>query len=386
MITILLAPDAFKDSMSAEEACHAMKKGIERAALQFKTSINTITCPLADGGEGTLKTLITATGGMQYSTVVTGPLGKPVEAFYGISGDGNTGFVEMASASGLELVPHPLRNPLITTTYGTGELILRCLDHEIKELYIGIGGSATNDGGAGALQALGAKLLNEDDEAIGYGAKGLTSLRKLDLMSLDPRLQNIKITAACDVTNPLCGEKGATYVFGPQKGATSEILAEMDQTLLNFGKLMEETTGREVLEIPGSGAAGGLGAAILGVLGGELRSGIELVLALTGFEKKAMHSDYIFTGEGKIDSQTLQGKVLQGVCKTAKHYGKPCYGFAGRVDLSLDNQLMLGLTASYPISEPSADLSTALKQGKVNLEQVVYQATLEILSQLKSSE
>lgn len=323
MITILLAPDAFKDSMSAEEACHAMKKGIERAALQFKTSVNTITCPLADGGEGTLKTLITATGGMQYSTVVTGPLGKPVEAFYGISGDGNTGFVEMASASGLELVPHSLRNPLITTTYGTGELILRCLDHEIKELYIGIGGSATNDGGAGALQALGAKLLNEDDKAIGYGAKGLTSLRKLDLMSLDPRLQNIKITAACDVTNPLCGEKGATYVFGPQKGATSEILAEMDQTLQNFGNLIEEATGRLVLEVPGSGAAGGLGAAILGVLGGELRSGIELVLALTGFEKRLCTLIIYSPARGKLTHKPSKGKYCKACAKPQSIMASP---------------------------------------------------------------
>lgn len=378
MITILLAPDAFKDSMTAEEACHAMKKGIEKAALQYNTSIHTITCPLADGGEGTLKTLVSATGGKLHRTVVTGPLGNPLEAFYGISGDGKTGFVEMASASGLELVPLSLRNPMTTTTYGTGELILHCLDHEIKELYIGIGGSATNDGGAGALQALGVKLLDAFGEEIAYGTKGLTSLKCIDLSSLDPRLKFVKITVACDVTNPLCGVNGATYTFGPQKGAALEDLEEMDKTLLTYGMLLEQSTGRKVLEKPGSGAAGGLGAAILAVLGGELTSGIELVMRLTNFEEMLRQSDYLFTGEGKIDSQTLKGKVLQGVCNMAKTHGKPCIGFVGRVDLTKELQQDLGLSACYPISDSTTDLATSLSQGQVNLEQAAYVAVLDI--------
>lgn len=251
---ILLAPDSFKESMTAKEVCVAMEKGIKKA----NSNITCIHVPMADGGEGTMKSLIDATDGEIYKLNVVGPLGDEIEAEYGILGDGKTGILEMASASGIHLVSSEKRNPLITTTYGTGQLIKACLDHGVVKLLIGIGGSVTNDGGAGVIQALGGRLLNADGREIGFGGGELAKLKEIDLNNFDPRLKDVTIEVACDVNNPLCGENGASRVFGPQKGANEEMIEILDKNLRHYAAIIKTQFGKDVIDEPGAGAAVGL--------------------------------------------------------------------------------------------------------------------------------
>ena len=250
----VLAPDSFKESMTAKEVCLAMEKGIKKV----NPNIECVHVPMADGGEGTMQSLVDATCGKVYSLEVVGPLGNKVKAEYGILGNGEIGILEMASASGIHLVPLEERNPLITTTYGTGELIKACLDKGIKKLLIGIGGSATNDGGAGVVQALGGRLLDKDGNELDFGGGELGKLEKIDLTNLDTRLKDVIIEVACDVTNPLCGKRGASYVFGPQKGATIDIVEILDDNLRHYARIIREQLGIDVLERAGAGAAGAL--------------------------------------------------------------------------------------------------------------------------------
>ena len=329
---IVLAPDSFKESMSAKEACIAMERGIKKVNQDIKC----VHVPMADGGEGTMQSLVDATNGKIYSLEVVGPLGNKVQAEYGILGDREVGILEMASASGIHLVSLDKRNPLITTTYGTGELIKACLDKGVKKLLIGIGGSATNDGGAGVIQALGGKLLDKDGNELGFGGGELGKLHNIDLTNFDPRLKDVVVEVACDVNNPLCGEKGASNVFGPQKGATPDMVSLLDNNLKHYANIIKEQIGMDVLEVPGAGAAGGLGAGLMAFLNGTLKKGIEIVIEYSGLEEKVKEADMVWTGEGSIDFQTQYGKTPLGVATIAKKYDKPVIAFAGRVGDKID--------------------------------------------------
>ncbi|MEA4848598.1 MAG: glycerate kinase, partial [Clostridiaceae bacterium] len=267
---IVAAPDSFKGSLTAKEAAEAIEKGIKK----FDSSIEVVKVPMADGGEGTVQSMVDATGGRMISVTVKGPMLNEVEAFYGILGDGRTAVIEMAAASGLPLVKPGERNPLKATTYGTGELIRHALDMGCTDIIIGIGGSATNDGGAGALQALGVRFLDADRNDIGAGGGDLGRLQSIDVNNLDPRIKDTVINVACDVDNPLCGPKGASFIFGPQKGADSAMVEELDRNLAHYADLVESTLGVRIKDFPGAGAAGGLGGGLLAFLGANLKKGV----------------------------------------------------------------------------------------------------------------
>lgn len=363
-VKIVLAPDSFKESMTAKEVCKAMEKGIKNA----DNKIHCIHVPMADGGEGTMQSLIDATNGKIYSLKVKDPLGQEVEAQYGILGDGVTGILEMASASGIQLVPPRERNPLITTTYGTGQLIKACLDKGVKRLLIGIGGSATNDGGVGALQALGARFLDIEGQELGFGGGNLHKLANIDLTDFDIRLKNTAIEVACDVSNPLCGEKGASYVFGPQKGATPEIIEQLDSNLRHYALVIKKQFNIDIIDVPGAGAAGGLGAGLMAFLNGSLKKGIEIVVKYSGLEEKIKDCDMVWTGEGSIDFQTQYGKTPLGVAEIAKKYDKPVIALAGRVGDNIDILYEKGIDAIFGIMREACSLEKALSDGITNME------------------
>lgn len=325
---IMIAPDSFKESMSALEAASAIEAGFKKII----PDADYIKIPMADGGEGTVQSLVDATDGEILKEIVTGPLGESVEAFYGITGDGKTAVIEMAAASGLHLIRKEERNPLYTTTRGTGELILAALHYGVDQIIIGIGGSATNDGGAGMAQALGAKLLDSTGAQIGYGGGALGNLHSIDLRNLDGRLSDVEINIVCDVDNPLTGEHGAAAVFGPQKGATLEIVAVLDENLSHYGEVIKKELGKDISTVPGAGAAGGLGAGLIAFLDGDLRRGVDVVMETIQLEKMMENASLVITGEGKIDNQTAYGKTPMGVAEVAKKWGVPVIGIAGMVD------------------------------------------------------
>lgn len=363
-LVIVLAPDSFKESMTAKEVCVAMERGIKKV----NSNIQCIHVPMADGGEGTMQSLVDATGGEVYSLEVVGPLGNKVKAEYGILGNGEIGVLEMASASGIHLVSLEERNPLITTTYGTGELIKACLDRGVKKLLIGIGGSATNDGGVGVIQALGGRLLDKDGNELGFGGGELEKLDRIDLTNFDRRLKDVVIEVACDVSNPLCGENGASYIFGPQKGASVEMIKILDNNLKHYAKVIKEQFGKDVLEIAGAGAAGGLGAGLMVFLNGDLKKGIEIVIEYSGLEKKVKNCDMVWTGEGSIDFQTQYGKTPLGVATVAKKYNKPVVALAGRVGDDIDILYEKGIDSIFGIMRGVTTIDEALKNGKENIE------------------
>ena len=360
----ILAPDSFKESMTAKEACIAMENGIRKV---FKDA-QCIHIPMADGGEGTVDALIESTNGKTYKVDVTGPLGNKVKAKFGILGDMKTAVIEMAEASGLHLVKLKDRNPLITTTFGTGELIKYALDMNVEKIIIGLGGSATNDGGVGMLQALGAKFKDINGKEIGFGGEALKDLYKIDLSDFDKRISNVKIEVACDVKNPLTGEKGASFVFGPQKGGSKEALEILDNNLKHYADIVRKDLGKEIDKVEGAGAAGGLGAALIGFCTGELKSGIDLVIKYSNLEDKLKGSDYGFTGEGSIDFQTKFGKTPIGVAKISKKYNVPVIAFGGNVGEGIDDLYSLGIDSIIGITPRIMLLDEALKKGKDNLE------------------
>jgi len=294
---IIVAPDSFKGSVSAVGTAGAIEKGIK----QVFSEAEVIKLPIADGGEGTVEALVTATGGRVVYQNVVGPLGNMVEASWGIMGDGETAVIEMAAASGLPLVPKDKKDPRIATTYGTGELIKAALDRGLRKIIIGIGGSATNDGGSGMAQALGARFLDVDGQELPYGGAALANLDRVELSGMDGRLKDTKIMVACDVDNPLCGPSGASAVYGPQKGASPEMVAQLDEALRHFAGKVEQATGRDVAEYPGAGAAGGLGAGLLFFTNAALRPGVEIVLEAIGFEEMVKSAQLVITGEGRTD-------------------------------------------------------------------------------------
>lgn len=361
---IIIAPDSFKESMTAKEACEAIEKGMKIALPNAEF----IKVPMADGGEGTTQSLVDATEGKMYFVETTGPLGEKVKSKFGILGNGEIAVLEMASTSGLELVPREKRNPMITTTYGTGELIKKAMDMGAKTILIGIGGSATNDGGAGMIQALGGKLLDENGKQISFGGGELSKIKKIDLSELDSRIKNIKFIAACDVQNPLTGETGAANVFGRQKGATEEMVKTLDNNLKHYAELIRKDVKVDVENIPGAGAAGGLGAGLMAFLNAELRKGIDIVVEYSKLEEKIKGADFVITGEGSIDSQTRFGKTPYGVVSVAKKYGIPNITLAGNVSKDIEILYDYGFDAIFSIMQGVDNLDNALKNGKVNLE------------------
>ncbi|MFU7517161.1 glycerate kinase [Clostridium sp. HCS.1] len=364
----ILAPDSFKESMTSKDACNAMERGIKKV---IKDAI-CIKVPMADGGEGTVEALVESTGGIIVNTLVTHPLGdKKIKAEYGLLGNGEKAIIEMASASGIHLVEREKRNPLITTTYGTGELILDAINRGVKHIIIGIGGSATNDGGAGMLQALGCHLLDKEGNELPFGGAALINLNNIDLTGFDSRLKEVTFEVACDVTNPLIGEKGASRIFGPQKGATEEMVLELDKALSNYAEIIKREFKVDVANVEGAGAAGGLGAALLTFLNGELKRGIDLIIKHTDLENKIQGADFVFTGEGAIDNQTIFGKTPMGVAAIAKKHNVKTIAFAGKVGDGVENLYDIGINSIFGIMRGVCSLDEALKNGEINLEKTV---------------
>ena len=359
----VLAPDSFKECMSSKEVCEVMESGIRKVYPEAEI----IKVPMADGGEGTVEALVEATSGTYHTVNVTGPLGNKVDAVFGVLGNKKTAVIEMATASGLHLVKREERNPLITTTFGTGELIKAALDLGVKHIVIGIGGSATNDGGAGMIQALGGKLLDREGNEIGFGGGSLDKIETIDLSQIDSRIKDTVIEVACDVTNPLIGEKGASEIFGRQKGATEEMVKVLDSNLANYANVIKRDLDIDIAYVEGAGAAGGLGAALLAFLNGELKRGIDLVIKHTELKEKLEGADYVFTGEGSIDYQTMYGKTPIGVATIAKEKGVKTIAFAGNVGEGIDILYTGGITAIFSIMLGVSTLENALKNGKENL-------------------
>lgn len=363
MTKYVVAPDSFKESMTAKEVCDAMEKGIKKA----DSAAEVIKVPMADGGEGTVDSLVDATNGQRVIVEVTGPLGNKISAYYGILGNGTTAVIEMAKASGLEIVEKKKRNPMITTTFGTGELIRDALDHNVKEIIIGLGGSSTNDGGSGMAQALGAILLDQNNYQISFGGGNLDKLDKIDISNLDSRLQDVKIILASDVTNPLIGKDGASRVFGPQKGATPEMVEKLENNLQHYAKIIKRDLNKDVASVSGAGAAGGLGAGLMAFTSCKMRQGVDIAIEVTKLEEKVKSADYVFTGEGGTDFQTKFGKTPYGVAKLGKKYHKPVISLAGYLGEGIDSLYSEGFTAIFGIIPEVCDLSTALKNGPSNV-------------------
>ena len=359
---IVIAPDSFKESLTALEVANAIETGFKRIFPDAEY----IKVPMADGGEGTVQSLIDATQGKLIQCQVTSPLGEKIESFFGLSGDGKTAIIEMAAASGLHLVPPAQRDPSKTTSYGTGELIKQALELGVTKIILGIGGSATNDAGVGMLQALGAQFLDGNQRTIGFGGMALSQIHQIDLTQLDSRLQNTTFEVACDVNNPLCGEKGASAVFGPQKGATPDMVVQLDNCLRHFAEKVQAQLGIAIQDKAGAGAAGGMGGGLLLLPHATLKSGVQIVLDTLNLVEKVKQADWVITGEGRMDAQSIHGKTPIGVAKTAKLFNKPVIAIVG--NLREDYEVVYEyIDAVFPILRGVTDLHTALTQGEENL-------------------
>jgi glycerate 2-kinase len=360
---IVIAPDSYKESLSALEVAEAIEAGMREVlpdAVYMKI-------PVADGGEGTVDSLVAWTQGGKRTLSVTGPLGAPVDAFFGLSGDGTTAVIEMAAASGLALVPKAQRNPLVTTSRGTGELIRAALDAGARTFILGIGGSATNDGGAGMLQALGARLIDDQGRDIGPGGAELARLARIDVSTLDARLAQCRIDVACDVDNPLTGPRGASATFGPQKGATPEVVRQLDECLAHFARLISRDLGADVDAVPGAGAAGGMGAGMMAFFKARLRPGAEIVMEAVGLDAAVRDADLVITGEGRIDSQTIYGKTPIGVARVAKRHGKPVIGIAGCLTSDVGVVHDHGIDAVFSVLDRACTVEEALAEAQGNI-------------------
>ncbi len=361
---IVVAPDSYKGSVIALGVAEAMERGIHAVFPEAEVT----KVPIADGGEGTVEALVAATGGRLQYAEVRGPLGKPVRAHWGISGDGTTAFIEMAAASGLPLVPEEKRDPRITSTFGTGELMKAALDAGLRKLIVGIGGSATNDGGMGMARALGVRFFDAKGRDLPEGGAALAGLARIDLSGLDPRLAEASIRVACDVTNPLCGPRGASAVYGPQKGATPDMVAELDAALGIFAKAATAATGRDISGSEGAGAAGGLGAGLLYFTPARLEPGVSIVLETTNFEARVHGADLVITGEGCTDSQTVMGKAPVGVAAAAKRHGVPVICLSGGLGEGAEEVLKHGIDALGSIVSRPMTLKACMDQGAALVE------------------
>ena len=360
---IVIAPDSFKESLTALEVAEAIEAGLKKVLPDAEY----VKVPMADGGEGTVQSLVDATEGRLISAEVCAPLGNKVKAEFGLSGDGRTAIIEMAAASGLHLVPSEKRNPLHTTSYGTGELILAALDEGVEKIIVGIGGSATNDGGAGMLQALGALLLDAQHQPIGAGGGCLQDLAAIDLSGLDKRLAGVEIVVACDVDNPMCGEKGASAVFGPQKGATPEMVQALDSGLLHFAAIAARDLGLDIQSPAGAGAAGGMGGGVLLLPDARLQAGVQIVMEAVKLAEKVQDADLVITGEGRMDAQSVHGKTPIGVAHTAKAFGKPVIAIVGCLREDYEVVYAQGIDAVFPIIRQLGSLEEILQHGRDNL-------------------
>ena len=366
--SFVLAPDSFKESMTAEQACQAMQRGI----VKIIPDAICIHVPMADGGEGTVDALLTALNGQIVVCDVTGPLiSQKLQSYFGLVDEGKTAVIEMAKANGIHLLVPAQRNPLLTSTLGTGEMIVHALDLGVTKIIMAIGGSVTNDAGAGMAQALGVRFLDHNDQPIASGIGGgqLHQIKTIDLSDLDPRLKATEIIIASDVNNPLCGEHGASQVFAPQKGATGEMVQQLDANLDYFSDLVEAQCMIHVKHLQGAGAAGGLGFGLMAFAGASIQSGAQLMIQQTHLAKKIAQADYVFTGEGSIDFQTKFGKTPWAVAQVAKRFNKPVIAFAGRIGDGIDSLYDEGFSQIVGINEADCDLQTALQNAEKNLEQ-----------------
>lgn len=373
---IIASPDSFKGTLTAVEAADAIARGISAALPEAEI----VRLPLADGGEGTVEALVSSTGGRAIDTQVHGPLGEMVDAAYGILGDGETAVIEMSAAAGLTLVPAHLRNPLITTTYGVGELIHAALSQGIRRMIIGVGGSATNDGGAGALSALGARFVDSQGKELEPGGAALARLETIDLAKFTFPTGDVEVIVACDVQNPLIGPNGASHVYGPQKGATPEMVEILDSALLNYAKTIKRDYGRDIAKLPGAGAAGGLAGGLMAYLNAELKPGIEIVLDAIRFDEQARGADLIITGEGRLDVQTSYGKTISGVLKRGLAAGARVIAIAGSVGPGADRLHDLGLQAIFSITGESISQEDAMQNAATLLEKTTRDAVASFQS------
>ena len=362
---IVIAPDSFKGSLTATEAADAIEIGF-RAVYPDAEYVKV---PIADGGEGTVQSLVDATSGTIINQSVIGPMGDMVPGFFGILGSSRTAVIEMAAATGIHLVKPEERNIYLASSFGTGQLINAALDHGCDKLIIGLGGSATNDGGMGMMKALGGQFLDQSSAPLAPDVRALSQLARIDLQHLNPRLGKTEIVVACDVDNPLCGENGAARVFGPQKGATEEDIAVLDQALARYGDVLSNNTGRNIAVEPGAGAAGGMGAALIGLMDAVVKPGVDLVIGIVELAKSIVDADLVITGEGRVDSQTIHGKTPVGVAKIAKSHNLPVICIAGSVEDDADIIHQLGIDEIYSVIEGDYDLTEVLIEAGHKLTQ-----------------
>ena len=353
---VVIAIDSLKGSLSSMEAGMAIKDGI----LAAKPDAEVIVKTLADGGEGTTDALIEGMNGERIDLTVTGPMHTPVDAYYGYLKDTNTAVMEMASAAGITLVPDSEKNPLLATSYGVGEMINDAIQRGCRNFIIGIGGSVTNDGGIGMLKALGVRFLDENGEDAGEGGQALAKVARIDVSGMNPLLKECHIQVACDVNNPLCGENGSTYVYGPQKGVTEDMKKTLDEAMAHFARVTSETLENDYMNTPGAGAAGGLGYAFLAYTGAALTPGIELILDAVGLEEELSGADVVVTGEGRLDFQTAMGKAPVGVARLAKKYNAKVIAFAGSVTKEATACNKEGIDAFFPILRGVCTLAEAM--------------------------
>ena len=361
---IVVAPDKLKGSLNAVRAAHAIARGVEAALPD--ALIDEV--PMADGGEGTVEALVAATGGTFRTARVAGPLGDPIDARFGLSGDVGTAFVEMAAASGLILLPERRRDPSRTTTRGTGELVRAAIDAGVDRIVVGIGGSATNDGGAGMAQALGIRLLDAQGRDLEPGGGPLETLDRIDASGRDPRLESVRIAVACDVRNPLCGPSGASAIYGPQKGADPALVGRLDRNLGRLAAIIRRDLGVDVLEVPGAGAAGGLGAGLVAFAGGILEPGVDLVIRAVGLDDRLQTADLCLTAEGALDAQTAHGKTVAGVARAAQNQGCPVIALAGSITPDARLVLDAGVSAYFGICPGPITLGQAIADAESLIE------------------
>jgi glycerate kinase len=352
---LLIAPQEFKGSLSAREAASAMADGLRRALPDAEIDV----LPMADGGPGTVEALVEARAGRRLQNVVSDPLGRPVEAAWGLLEDDATAVIEMAAASGLVLLRREELDPRAASTYGTGQLIAAALDAGCRRIIVGVGGSATNDGGAGMAQALGARLLDDQGEELPAGGAALARLHRIDVSGLDSRIADCRVLVAVDVTNLLCGPTGASAVYGPQKGATPEIVGELDAALAHYAAVIERDLDVKVAELPGAGAAGGLPAGLVAFLGAEIRPGVDLIAEAAGLAERLARADVVLTGEGRLDAQTAYGKTVAGVARMAKERGLPVIALAGGVTGDTESLRKQGIDVAMSITPGPMALTEA---------------------------
>ena len=360
---IVVAPDSFKESLSANEVALSIEKGIYKVFPEAEVTL----IPMADGGEGTVQSLVDATGGQVIKLAVKDPLMRDIEGFLGILGDKETAVIEMAAASGLDLLKEQEKDPWVTTTYGTGQLIKKALESGSKKIIIGIGGSATNDGGAGMAEALGVKLLDSQGNQIIRGGGGLKELMAIDSSGLDPGISRAQILVACDVNNPLVGENGASQVYGPQKGADKKKVGALDENLKHFASIIKRDLDKDILEVPGSGAAGGLGGGLMAFLNAQLKPGFEIIKEIVDLERKMKGADLVITGEGRIDFQTQFGKTPFGVAQVARKFGIPVIALAGTLGDGHQVLYEQGIDAMFSILDRPMDLTEAKTEAPLLL-------------------